>query len=290
MKRLLLACLALLIASPVLAGINQIDIQKLDFDAIRDRMLSDDAAKGIGIPQPPGYYMDVSLLSITTGMAPTFQVAWGGPGWFSIFGGCPVGNCVSPQYSFSNMILPPGGAGIFTHSSADIITTYTSPGGQQTTYPTHATALSSQPNNLHLFMVMRYDPTGGTGLPSYAVFWSTSIPGTSQVGPGRNYVATVEVPGLRGGDYRASAFQRLLHYRTYTTITTPKTTTVPCKICVGGTPEDATEFEIYLVDYAELTVNARIPTTSSFGLLALGMVLAGAGLLVLSRRRVRPVA
>ena len=107
----------------------------------------------------------------------------------------------------SDYILPPGGAGIFTHSSAVFPTTYTTPQGDITTYETHHSVVTSQPNVLHGLGVFRIENN-----ETYPVFFTTSIPGVFVGGSGRNYVATVNVPNLRGGHYVASSLQRLLHY------------------------------------------------------------------------------
>ena len=269
MKRLLVACLVLLVSAPVFAGISRIDPGSIDFDAIRDRMREIETAKGT-IPQQKGFSMFVDRLDVVGGSA-SFEVRWSGPGWYSILGGCPIGagQCTSPNYNYTSLVLPPGGYGILTHVGTPPFptTTFVTPGGNLTTFS--STIATSQPNNLHGFFVLRFE---GDIEETYPVFFTTSFPGVAVAGPGRNYQAIINVPGLDAGNYVASAVQRLLHY-----------TQSPGGPTVGGTT--ATTTYRYLIGYELFDVNSVIPTANTYGLVALGMILVGAGLLVLQRRR-----
>jgi len=235
-----------------------------------------------------GYGLDLELISVSNdGRDASWEVTWFGPGWYSIYGGCPTGDCdggappYSTSYTFSDTVLPPGGGGFLTHSSF-----YRPVFVNNTTYSVHSTA-TSDPNNLHGFVLFKHQRGGqNTSYSSYPVTYRSSYPGTAVAGPGRNYMATINVTGLTPGEYSASAFQRLLHYRTYTTTYIYYTTygsgipyTSPCGICVGGTDEFP-----YLYDYEPLLIAATIPTMDRGGLIALALILAGLGVLVLQRR------
>ena len=98
-------------------------------------------------------------------------------------------------------------------------------------------------------------------------------------------IATINVTGLTPGEYSASAFQRLLHYRTYTSTYYYYSYydygyfPTPCGICVGGTEEFP-----YLYDFEPLLIAATIPAMDRGGLIALALILAGLGVLVLQRK------